>query len=92
MPTGLVRTAQTRKRETSLREAMDALHAALDAMEAGSAAVDRNGVRGAQIGSGERSDKRRTYRFQVGTVKDHVSGRSASVQQVMAGRIDLLWE
>lgn len=91
LPTGLVRTAQTRKRESSLREAMDAIHAALDAMESGTAASDRNGVRGTQIGSGERSDKRRTYRFQDGTVKDHATGRSASVQQVMAGRIDLLW-
>jgi len=91
LPTGIVRTAQTRKRESSLRAAMDAIHTALDAMETGMDASDRNGVRGAQIGSGERSDKRRTYRFQDGTVKDHVTGRSASVQQVMAGRIDLLW-
>ena len=91
LPTGLVRTAQTRKRETSLREAMEALGAELDRMAARGAGAAENGMRAGQIGSGMRSDKRRTYRFQDGTVKDHVTGRSAQVDAVMAGGFERLW-
>lgn len=91
LPTGIVRTAQTRRRETSLREAMGAITEALDAMAAGGAANARNDVRGVQIGSGMRSDKRRTYRYQDGLVKDHATGRSERVEKVMAGGFERLW-
>ncbi len=47
--------------------------------------------RKAQVGSGESADKMRTYRFQDGLVKDHVTGKSARVNDVMAGGFDLLW-
>jgi protein subunit release factor A len=43
------------------------------------------------VGTGERSDKRRTYRFQHDVVVDHVSGKSASIKQIMGGRFELLW-
>jgi peptide chain release factor 1 len=47
--------------------------------------------RKAQTGSGMRGDKIRTYRFQDDIVKDHNSGKSASVDKVMAGNFNLLW-
>jgi peptide chain release factor 1 len=50
-----------------------------------------NGDRSAQIGSGARADKRRTYRFQEGIVTDHVTGRSGKIDRVMKGGMDRLW-
>lgn len=90
VPTGVVRSAQTRSRESSYREAMEALRRDLvghvDRQRRGAV----NGMRRDQVGSGERSDKRRTYRFQEDRVVDHVSGRAASCSRVMEGRFDLL--
>ena len=44
-----------------------------------------------QVGSGERGDKIRTYRFQDDRVQDHRNGSTASVKKVLAGNFDLLW-
>jgi peptide chain release factor 1 len=44
-----------------------------------------------QVGSGERGDKIRTYRFQDDQCSDHVTGKTVSCFQVMKGRFDLLW-
>lgn len=90
-PSGLVRVAQCRSREQSVAAAMAALHAELDRL-AGLAAASRvNQVRRAQIGTGERADKRRTYRFQDDLVHDARTGRTASLARVMAGQFRLLW-
>jgi peptide chain release factor 1 len=45
-----------------------------------------------QVGSGERGDKIRTYRFQDDRVQDHRNSKTVSVKKVMSGNIDLLWE
>lgn len=89
-PTGLTRSAQTRSRENSYRLAMEALLKDLKALSESERHGAMNGVRRDQAGSGERSDKRRTYRFQEDRVVDHVTGRSASCSRVMAGESDLL--
>ncbi len=47
---------------------------------------ERNG----QIGTGERSDKRRTYREKDDLVIDHISGKSARLKDVLKGKIDIL--
>jgi peptide chain release factor 1 len=44
-----------------------------------------------QVGSGMRGDKIRTYRFQDDVVKDHNTGKQASVAKVLAGNFNLLW-
>jgi peptide chain release factor 1 len=90
-PTGLVRQAQTRSRENSYQTAMAALHAELDKQAGEIAGQAENAVRRSQVGSGERSDRRRTYQFQNGLVTDHKTGHRAPVDRVMAGRFDLLW-
>lgn len=90
IPTGLMRSAQTRSRESSYREAMAALQKDLEAHARGEQAHAANGLRRRQVGSGERSDKRRTYRFQEDRVVDHVSGKSATCERVMAGKFNLL--
>ena len=47
--------------------------------------------RKAQVGSGMRGDKIRTYRFQDDIVKDDRTGKSASTTKVLKGYFDLLW-
>jgi protein subunit release factor A len=47
--------------------------------------------RKAQVGSGMRGDKIRTYRFQDDTVQDHLTGKRANAKKVLAGNFDLLW-
>lgn len=91
LPTGTVRTAQTRSRENSRQSAMEALLAELDRRAAEEGGARENGDRRSQLGSGERSDKRRTYRFQDGRVTDHATGASAPCAAVMAGGFPLLW-
>lgn len=91
VPTGIVRTAQTRKRESSYREAMAALVSELDRMAAAHGASMANGTRQRQIGAGMRSDKRRTYRFREDRVVDHVTGRETRCADVMNGFFDALW-
>ena len=90
LPTGLMRTAQTRSRDSSYREAMEALRMDLDAYQRTEQSQSANCLRRRQVGSGERSDKRRTYRFQENRVIDHVTGKAAPCSMVMNGGFDLL--
>ena len=43
-----------------------------------------------QIGDGGRSDKRRTYRVKDSIVLDHVTNKSASLKDILRGKISLL--
>lgn len=43
-----------------------------------------------QIGNGERSDKRRTYRVKDGIVIDHITGKTANLKEILKGKIELL--
>lgn len=90
-PTGVVRTAQTRSRENSVRLAMEALHAALDAQTQEAESAVLRHTRQSQIGLGERGDKRRTYRFQDDQVLDHLTGRRARATEVLKGNFAALW-
>lgn len=90
VPTGIVRTAQTRSRETSYREALAALAEAVTAVARSESAARANDARRGQIGSGQRADKDRTFRFQDDTARDHATGRRARLSDVMSGRFDLL--
>lgn len=91
VPTGITKTAQTRSRENSYRLASEALREELSRLHASARAAAENGVRRHQVGSGERSDKRRTYRFQEDRVLDHVTGRRATCSEVMSGAWHRLW-
>lgn len=91
LPTGIVRTAQTRDRENSQRLAMQAILDELDARKSGQSLAGTHVERRSQTGSGERGDKRRTYRFQDDSVADHKTGKRASCSRVMRGDFALLW-
>jgi protein subunit release factor A len=91
LPTGLVRTAQTRSRENSVRLAKQALLEDLQRAQAGAQAQAQRTERLAQMGLGERGDKRRTYRFQDDQVLDHRTGRKGRASRVMLGYFEPLW-
>jgi protein subunit release factor A len=86
-----MRKSETRSRESSYREALDALTAALEAEQSAQSHRNENRTRKQQVGSGMRGDKRRTYRFQDDIVVDHVTGKSARCSDAMRGMMDRLW-
>jgi protein subunit release factor A len=87
----VVRTAQTRSRKNSLANAMTALTAELDRLSGHATGSATNGVRRQQVGSGMRSDKRRTLRFREGVAHDHITHKSAPLERMMKGEFHLLW-
>lgn len=91
LPTGLVQQALGRERDANLREATEAINKKLDQLEVSGALHDLNKNRKAQVGSGMRGDKRRTYRFQENNVYDSVTGKEARCKEVMKGNFQLLW-
>lgn len=91
VPTGMMRAAQTRSRESSQREAMTALLAALDEAESAARHGTLAGDRRAQVGSGQRGDKGRTYRQRDNRVTDHRTGKTTGFDTVMRGNFDQLW-
>jgi peptide chain release factor 1 len=91
VPTGIVKSAQTRSRENSQQAAKMALCAELDKLAGTAAGEAVNGIRRAHVGSGERSDKRRTIRFQADQVVDHTTGKRMTADEYMKGGMDKLW-
>lgn len=84
-------TAQHRSRENSLKEAKDEILARLFKNKSNAAHQEMALDRKQQVGSGERGDKMRTYRFQDDTVKDHRTGKQSSTTKVLSGFFNLLW-
>lgn len=91
LQTGLVATSQCRSRENSLEEAKTDLLNRLQKSEGRAAHAATAEIRKDLAGSGMRGDKIRTYMFQHGKVTDHLTGKSAPTDKVMAGNFNLLW-
>lgn len=91
LPTGQVATAQCRSRVNSMEQAKAALMLQLINGDRFAQSISIATDRKEQVGSGMRGDKIRTYRFQDDVVKDHNSGKTASLPKVMRGNFDLLW-
>lgn len=87
----VVVTAQCRSRENSLNEAKAEIIARLSSSRDDKVEAKTAANRKQQVGTGERGDKIRTYRFQDGIVKDHKSEKSANIDKVLSGFFDLLW-
>jgi peptide chain release factor 1 len=91
-PSGLVVTCQD---ERSLRQnkekAMRVLRSRLYEAERERQANERDVARRAQVKSGDRSDKIRTYNFPENRLTDHrINFKSNNLDQIMQGRIDEL--
>lgn len=80
-----------RSREASYAAARAALAEDIAAAAAGARHRETNDLRRFQVGSGERGDKRRTWRWQDDSVVDHVTGRRARLEDVLKGGHAALW-
>lgn len=92
LPTGLVVTCQDEKSQLKNKiKAMSVLRARLYAIEQEKAAASASEARKAQVGSGERAEKIRTYNFPQDRVTDHRIGLTVhNMPAIMEGQIDAL--
>jgi peptide chain release factor 1 len=89
-PTGVVVSMQDEKSQLQNREkAMRVLRARLLERETAARQAEEAAARSAQVGTGERSEKIRTYNFPQDRVTDHrIKLTKGDVQRVLAGELD----
>lgn len=94
IPTGIVVKAQTERSQAQNREiAMEILRARLFALEEERAHLELSTSRSSQLGTGDRSEKIRTYNFPQDRVTDHRIGKSwGNIAGVMDGNLDKIFE
>jgi peptide chain release factor 1 len=93
LPTGVVVESQTERSQHANRDkAMKRLRAMLAEAQAAKAAAAQAASRKLQVGSGDRSQRIRTYNFPQGRITDHrVEGLTLyDLPNVMAGELDAL--
>ena len=89
LPTGLVVTSSEKSQHQNRRLAMEVLRARLFDLERRKEAESRAADRKAQVGTGDRSERIRTYNFPQGRVTDHrINLTLYALAQVMAGELD----
>jgi len=89
LPTGIVVTSSEKSQHANRARAMEVLRARLYDLERQKAQADRAAERKGQVGSGDRSERIRTYNFPQGRVTDHRIGLTLyKLDQVMAGDLD----
>ena len=91
-PTGIVVTCTDERSQLKNRlRAMSVLRARLYDMQIQEAAKERSDTRRAQVGTGDRSEKIRTYNFPENRVTDHRIGLTQhNLHLVMEGQLDAL--
>lgn len=92
LPTGLFVACQEEKSQLSNRErAMSLLYSKLMAIEEEKARKDASDERLAQIGTGDRSERIRTYNYPQSRITDHRIGFTThQLMDVMNGRFELI--
>src|SRR3989344_1328025 len=90
IPTGIVVKSQTERSQAQNREiAMGILRSKIYAQEEERKQSQITGERAAQLGTGDRSEKIRTYNFPQDRVTDHRIGKSwGNLEDVMNGKLD----
>lgn len=90
LPTGLVVSCQDEKSQLQNRiKAMQILRARLYQMEQERLQSERSEARRSQVGSGDRSEKIRTYNFPQNRVTDHRIGKTIyNLPAVLGGELD----
>ena len=93
LPTGIAVAMQDERSQLQNRDkAMRVLRARLFEAERERQQAEQAAVRKAQVGSGGRSEKIRTYNFPQDRVTDHRVGVSARLEDVLAGDLDAFTE
>jgi peptide chain release factor 1 len=92
LPTGLVVSCQDEKSQHKNKDkAMKVLKSRVYELELGKRQDEVASARKSQVGSGDRSEKIRTYNFPQSRVTDHrVSGRNFNVETILDGGFDEL--
>lgn len=86
LPTGIVVTSSEKSQHTNRAKAMQVLRTRLYDLERQKAAEDRADARKVQVGSGDRSERIRTYNFPQGRITDHRIGLTLyRLDQIIAG-------
>ncbi len=89
IPTGLVVTSSQKSQHRNREIAMDVLKSRLFDMERSRVDGERSASRAAQVGSGDRSERIRTYNFPQGRMTDHrINLTLYKLDQVMQGDLD----
>ncbi|MXP61733.1 peptide chain release factor 1 [Roseomonas sp. M0104] len=90
LPTGMVVAMQEERSQHKNRaKAMKVLRARLYEMQRSQASASRSADRRAQVGTGDRSERIRTYNFPQGRVTDHRIGLTLhKIDRVMQGELD----
>ncbi|MCR9125188.1 MAG: peptide chain release factor 1 [Rhodobacteraceae bacterium] len=89
LPTGVVVTSSEKSQHRNREIAMQVLRARLYDLERQRADSARSADRAAQVGSGDRSERIRTYNFPQGRLTDHRIGLTLyRLDAVMAGDLD----
>ncbi|MFV0491870.1 MAG: peptide chain release factor 1 [Pseudorhodobacter sp.] len=89
LPTGIVVTSALKSQHQNRAVAMQVLRARLYEMERDRAAGERAADRKAQVGSGDRSERIRTYNFPQGRLTDHrINLTLYALPQIMGGDLD----
>lgn len=91
LPTGIVVTCQDEKSQLKNRaKALTVLRSRLYEMEQQRLAEERGDLRRGQIGSGDRSEKIRTYNFPQDRVTDHrLKTSSGNLPGILSGNLDV---
>jgi len=94
IPSGLVVTCQDGKSQMSNKEqAMKVLHARLHAIAEEKKMKEASDDRLSQIGTGDRSERIRTYNFPQSRITDHRIGFTThAINDIMGGKVEVLIE
>ena len=89
LPTGIVTTSSEKSQHVNRDKAMKALRIRLYDQQRQAKDLARSDARKSQVGSGDRSERIRTYNFPQGRVTDHRIGLTLhSLPQILEGELD----